>query len=127
MRAFPRRDRGPQTGESGQRDRRHTAQRDRLDLRQGRASPSRWQRRVKFLTTSATRLVSAANGNTAGIVGAARVSKRGRGFRKHQQSRATAGRSQAYQWMEPLTKSAVSAITTIRARTPTTVRAAFER
>jgi len=71
--------------------------------------------------------VASVGGNTAGIVGAARVSKRGRGFRKHHQSRATAGRSQSYQWMEPLTKSAVSAITTIRARTPTTVRAAFER
>jgi len=35
------------------------------------------------LATSATRLVAAASGNTAGIVGAARVSKRGRGFRKH--------------------------------------------
>jgi hypothetical protein len=53
--------------------------------------------------------------------------KRGPGFRKHHRSRATAGRSQAYQWMEPLTKSPVSAIATIRARTPTTARAAFER
>ena len=68
---------------------------------------------MKFLMTSATQLVAAARGNTAGIVGAARVSKRGRGFRKHHQSRATADQSQVYQWMEPLTKSPVSAITTL--------------
>jgi hypothetical protein len=35
--------------------------------------------------------VASVSGNTAGIVGTARVSKRGRGFRKHHQSRATAG------------------------------------
>ncbi len=63
-----------------------------------------------------------------GIVGAARVGgNAARGSGSTPVSGDTAGRSQAYQWMAPLTKSPVSARTTISARTPTTVRAAFER
>ena len=68
---------------------------------------------MKFLMTSATQLVAAARGNTAASSVRPALAKRGRGFRKHHQSRATADKSQVYQWMEPLTKSPVSAITTL--------------
>lgn len=83
---------------------------------------------MKRLMMSATPPVAAERGNTAGIVGAARVGgNAARGSGSTPVSGDTARRSQAYKWMAPLTKSPVSAMTTISARTPPTVRAAFER